>query len=261
MALVISVGILVGLMLGLTGAGGSIFAVPLLILLLNFSPNDAMGIALGTVSISAIVGILARLHNQQIAWKPAIVLIVSGTALAPIGRWFGSLIDQRLLLVGFILLASYIAIRMWQLSGATTTETTTNSQEAKSGSINHSVTKHSPLLWLAGAVAGFLSGLFGVGGGFLNVPILTLLTGMSMKRAVDTSLLVIALVSTTGFVFHVNWVAEVSTELLIIVTTGSVIGILMGTVLTRYIASYQLQKLFAVSVLGLMALSVPKVLS
>ncbi|MDE1462855.1 sulfite exporter TauE/SafE family protein [Spartinivicinus poritis] len=256
MALVISVGILVGLMLGLTGAGGSIFAVPLLILLLNFSPNDAMGVALGTVSISAIVGILARLHHQQIAWKPAIVLIISGTALAPIGRWLGSLIDQRLLLVGFILLASYIAIRMWQLSGAAVTNLA-----AKPEPINCTATKHSPLLWLAGAVAGLLSGLFGVGGGFLNVPILTLLTGISMKRAVDTSLLVIALVSTTGFIFHVNWVAEVPTELLIVVTIGSVIGILMGTFLTRHIASYQLQKLFAVSVLGLMALSVPKVLS
>lgn len=215
-----------------------------------------MGIALGTVSASALVGILTRLSNKQIAWKPAAILIISGMTLAPLGRWLGSLMDQRLLLAGFILLASYIAVRMWQLANPKTIE----SNGANTTLINNATTQHLILL-IAGAIAGFLSGLFGVGGGFLNVPILILLTDMSMKRAVDTSLVVIALVSTTGFIFHVNWIANVPTDLLMTVTGGSILGILAGTLLAHRIANSQLQKLFAVSVIGLMALSVPKVLS
>ncbi|WP_163832635.1 sulfite exporter TauE/SafE family protein [Spartinivicinus ruber] len=257
MTLAIIVGILVGFMLGLTGAGGSIFAVPLFILVLSLSPNDAMGIALGAVSISAIVGILAKLNKRQIAWKPATILITTGMTLAPLGRWLGSLIDQRLLLTGFILLASYIAIRMWQLPK----EDSSQAPGTHLKLTNKSANKQSLLLLLAGAGAGFLSGLFGVGGGFLNVPILNVLTGLSMRRAIDTSLIVIALVSATGFIFHVNWIAKVPTELLMIVTGGSVIGIFIGTVLTQRIATQQLQRFFAVSVLGLMALSVPKILS
>ena len=72
------IGLVIGLVLGLTGAGGSIFAVPLLMLLLGLPINDAIGIALGAVAVSAFIGTLSNWRAQYILWVPAIALGLGG---------------------------------------------------------------------------------------------------------------------------------------------------------------------------------------
>ncbi len=267
------VGLLVGLVLGATGAGGSIFAVPLFIIFLDLSANDAMGVALGAVSTAALVGILMRNNRQDLAWKPGLLLAISGAMTAPIGRWLGSQIDETLLLSGFSLLACILALRMWLQASTDPSATYAvrgDIQSAHPDLETHSTSKpasnsdattkqmRSTGLIASGLVIGMLSGLFGVGGGFLIVPLLTLVTAMAIKKAVGTSLIVISLVSAAGFITHLLTTAQaepIPTEILLYTCSGSIIGIISGTLLCHKISGPKLQKLFAVSVVALMATS------
>ena len=99
------IGLVIGLVLGLTGAGGSIFAVPLLMLLLGLPINDAIGIALGAVAVSAFIGTLSNWRAQYILWVPAIALGLGGALVAPIGKNLGAQLPPLVLLVGFCALA------------------------------------------------------------------------------------------------------------------------------------------------------------
>ncbi|MBU3070935.1 sulfite exporter TauE/SafE family protein [Aestuariicella sp. G3-2] len=249
MALLILTGLCVGLVLGLTGAGGSILAVPLLLLTLDLSLNDTIGIALGAVCAAATIGVLQRWRQRSVDPVVGVMLALSGMATAPAGRWLGMQIPETLLMTAFAVLAGFLAWRMW--CGSSVPNSRINSK--------HNVTS-SWQLFVIGAGCGLLSGLFGVGGGFVIVPALTLLLGMSMQRAIATSLLVIAMISASGFVFQLSYQKTAVTPLLLCVV-GSVAGITLSTLLARHIPTEKLQKLFALSVAGLLTATVSKMLS
>src|SRR5690625_2461659 len=90
MVTLVLIGVLIGLVLGLTGAGGSVFAVPLLILLAGFSMTDAVGLSLGTVAASTIyASVRSGLQQHTILWKPGAILALVGAVSAPLGKWLG----------------------------------------------------------------------------------------------------------------------------------------------------------------------------
>ena len=244
MELAISTGLIIGLVLGLTGAGGSIVAVPLFMLLLGLSLNDAIGLALGTVAISAFISLLSPLGHKPRHWKLGLALASLGMLTAPWGRWLGAQINEQLLLTTFTLLVIYLGLRMWRQPEPALPHT------HQTGRID--------LFIVAGLVLGFLSGLFGIGGGFLIIPLLTLYMGVGMKEALGTSLLVIALVSSSGFISHITWVAPVPLTTLFVVSSGSIAGIIVGAFAAKKIAVPKLQKVFALSVIGLTAISFSK---
>ncbi len=259
--MIITVGVFIGLILGLTGAGGSIFAVPLFILLLGLPVNDAMGVSLGAVSITAVVGVLLRLRENEVCWKPGAILATGGVITAPVGRWLGSLTDENVLLTGFSLLAVGLALRMWKQ--AVDNQEINHYRSVNTQALNAESTMPvngepctRAYLVGSGLACGFLSGLFGVGGGFIIVPLLTLYTRMGIKQAVGTSLFVIALVSAAGFGYHLWNVSGVSTDMLFRTSFGSVLGILLGTLIAKQLAGPRLQKLFACSVIAIMAVTV-----
>ena len=107
------IGCVIGLVLGLTGAGGSVFAVPLLMLLTATSMQEASGIALGAVAAAALLGSLRNGRNGMILWTPALLLAATGALFAPLGKWLASLAPESLLMLGFNGLALFIALRMW----------------------------------------------------------------------------------------------------------------------------------------------------
>ena len=107
------IGIVIGLLLGLTGAGGSVFAVPLLILLGDVSIHQAVTLSLAAVATITLYGSVRNFGNQTILWKPAALLAGSGMLGAPLGQLFASILSEVLLVAGFSLLAVIIAIRMW----------------------------------------------------------------------------------------------------------------------------------------------------
>ncbi len=258
------VGLVVGLVLGLTGAGGAIFAVPLYIILLNLPINDAIGLALGAVCIAALTGVGLCNHSRELAWRPGLILATAGMATAPLGRWLAAQINETALLIGFSMLASFLAVRMWQRAGrdgcagyelGSDARVLYGNYPEKTEPIDNSGTA---FMTVAGLLTGLLSGLFGVGGGFLVVPLLTLQAGMAIRKAIGTSLIVIALISGAGFAFHLLAIAKVPTAPLLYSSTGSIVGILAGRVIARKVAGPKLQKLFAVSVISLMAITLSR---
>ena len=107
------VGCIIGLVLGLTGAGGSVFAVPLLIWAVDLEPSQAIGISLGAVAAGALFGVLARLRSDEIQWLPAVVYATLGALATPVGTWLNHRSDERWLMVGFGILVTIIAARLW----------------------------------------------------------------------------------------------------------------------------------------------------
>ncbi len=266
--MLLAIGILIGLMLGLTGAGGSVFAVPLLVLA-GMPIQDAIGVSLGAVAMTTLYGsIRNRLQKQtpSVLWKPGIILALSGVALAPLGKWLSLQLNPLWLTTGFITLALLIAIRLW-LKAARDPQST---QIVRAG--NFSAVESPALLCnlnpsgqfmlrprcvggllIGGLFTGFLSGLFGVGGGFLIVPLLLALSAVTMAQAVNTSLLIIALISGSGFISHLVFVQGIDWVAFGYLALGGLIGMLLGQLLSQKIANAWLQKLFSV---GLVIISI-----
>lgn len=259
------IGLLIGLILGLTGAGGSVFAVPLLLLLGDMSMADATGISLGAVAVTTIYASLRNRFSRStpnVLWKPGLILAISGALTAPIGKWLGLQLSELWLISGFSLLAAIIALRMW-------INAQKNPQAAlvvRAGNFantpspdhlcNLNPTGQFELrprcvsgLLVGGLVVGVLSGLFGVGGGFLIVPLLLALSAVSMAQAVSTSLLIIALISSSGFISHLAMSETQHWDWLMLVAAGGVIGMIIGQTVSHKIANVLLQKIFALSLL------------
>ncbi|HTF85536.1 MAG TPA: sulfite exporter TauE/SafE family protein [Cellvibrio sp.] len=263
--MVLLIGLLIGLVLGLTGAGGSVFAVPLLVLLAGMPMAEAAGISLGAVAASTLYGSFRnslKSHNQSILWLPGAILALVGAVTAPVGKWLGLQIPELILLISFCLLAMVIAVRMWR--GATSDPDA--ARVVRAGDFantpqpellcNLSHTGQFELrprcvsgLLVGGVVVGLLSGLFGVGGGFLIVPLLLVLSPISMMQAVSTSLVIIAAVSASGFASHLLMTDQSDWSLLGLVAMGGVLGMMAGQAISHKIANALLQKIFAVSLL------------
>lgn len=258
------IGLAIGLILGLTGAGGSVFAVPLL-LLAGMSMADATGISLGAVAVTTLYASLRNsLSRKQVPllWKPGLILALSGALTAPLGKWLGMQLDERWLMTGFSLLAAIIALRMW-INAQQNPHIASVVRAGNFAAIaspdhlcNLNPTGQFELrprcvsgLLIGGLVVGILSGLFGVGGGFLIVPLLLALSAVSMAQAVSTSLLIIALISSSGFISHLVMNENQQWDWLLLVAAGGLMGMVIGQTVSHKIANLWLQKLFAVSLL------------
>ena len=258
----IVVGSIIGIVLGLTGAGGSVFAVPLFILVLGLEPSQAIGLSLGAVATAAIFGTLARLRSGNIEWLPALVYAVIGASFAPVGQWANQQVSPRALMTGFALLVLVIAIRMWQQASkkpetASVVRAGSSSPEDNDAAICRVNNRKKFKIGLpcvlgvsGGAIlTGLLSGLFGVGGGFLIVPTLLFLTGISIQQAVATSLVVIGAISSAGFTSYLLSDAFVALDTFTLIATGCGIGIAAGVLLSKKLAGPVLQKIFSVLML------------
>lgn len=264
-----SIGLFIGVILGLTGAGGSVFAVPLLILLMGLAASDAIGIALGAVSAAALLG--AWRQRQTLIRLPACFLALGGIATAPIGKAIGTQLPETVLVIGFSLLASAIAYWMWQqaqqqpdssqhLRGQSSRG---NSDQALSCKL--SVTGQFELkprcisgLFIGGAAIGLVSGLFGVGGGFLIIPLLRYLSEITMAKAVATSLAVIAAVSLSGFISHCLQTPLTDLTILSYVLSGSLLGMILSQPVGKKLAGVTLQKSVAVLLVIVIAITMTK---
>ena len=250
-------GAVVGLSLGLTGGGGAIFAVPLLVYGLGIDPREAVGASLVTVGATALVGFLQRWHLGFVELRTGLLFAVAGMVTAPLGAWLAMQVSEALLLVLFALLMLVVAVRMWRKADVPAERNVVLTPADEFGPVCrrdlrgelHWNSRCALLLAAAGLGTGLLTGLFGVGGGFIIVPALVLLSGMGMQRAVGTSLLVIALVSASGTTSLIAAGRGIPWSVVGWFAAGSLVGLGVGSRLASLIGGPKLQRIFAVAIL------------
>lgn len=224
----------IGLSLGLLGSGGSILTVPVLVYLVGQDEKVAIAGSLAVVGTIALAGALQYLRSGQVDWRNVGWFGVPGMA----GTWLGAMIAayvsglvQLALFAGVMLLAAVMMLRGNGISGAT----------------EHAPRAHWKIA-ADGLAVGALTGLVGVGGGFLIVPALVLLGGLSMHRAVATSLVIIALKSYSGFIKYLSVLDSQGLQLdwptLGIVTGLGIAGSWAGNQLAGRIPQKTLRKIF-----------------
>ena len=248
----------VGFALGLTGGGGSLLAVPMLVYGLSIAPREAIGISLAAVGATALLGVIPRWRNGEIEVGTGLLFAVAGMVGAPLGTWVAGVIPEAVLLTMFAVLMLVVAVRMW-IKGESTHATLRKStcERDKSGQLK--LTTPCALLLLAiGTLTGFLSGMFGVGGGFVIVPALVLFSKMPIHRAVATSLLVIVLVSLSGVASHVAAGRAISWDVTGLFIVGGYVGLQLGGRLAKRLSGPRLQRLFAGAIVGVAVLIIVK---
>ena len=193
----LTLGAVIGVFLGLLGGGGSILAVPALVFVLSVPVEQAIPMSLIVIAAASAVGALPKVRAGQVQWRLAGVFAAAGVPATFIGSAIGRHLPQSVILVGFAAVMVIAGIRM--LMDAADTGTAC---EVGDSDINWR--RCAPRSIPAGIVVGVLTGLFGVGGGFLIVPALVLLLGVQMPIAIGTSLLVIVANSAAGALTYVS---------------------------------------------------------
>ena len=265
------VGLAVGLILGLTGAGGSVFAVPMILFLMQLPLPQAIGLSLGAVAVSAAFGVIMRARSGHIIWPVSAVFAILGAPLSPLGVWLNQQLPPSLVLTAFSILVIIIAINLWRQPashpvraelpadaspGVEQTPSRLNNFLQRSG-----LTGKKLLALVFGAMTtGLLSGLFGVGGGFLIVPMLLRGLQFTVTQAVASSLAIIAAISSSAFISFLCSGERVETQLLLLIGLGGLSGMLLGIAISRRIAGPTLQKIFAVMMIAVAFITLAKAL-
>ena len=246
----LTLGALVGVILGLTGAGGAIIAVPLLVFGLHLVVANAAPIALFAVSVSAASGAIIAWRAGKVRYRAAGLIGLAGVLAAPLGLLIAKRISNEWLIVVFALVMAYVAFRMFRQTvvrrGAT--EAPARHIPCEVNSSTGRLKWTSPCagsLALSGISTGFLSGLLGVGGGFIIVPALRKATDLQMESIIGTSLAVIALVSGAGVV-SATFMGQMNWTIAIPFTLGAVAAMFLASAIAHRFSGNALQRAFAI---------------
>jgi uncharacterized membrane protein YfcA len=197
LGIALALGAVIGVLLGLLGGGGSILAVPALVYVLGLGISQAIPMSLIVIGIASAVGAVPKVLAHQVQWRLAAIFAATGIPATFLGTAIGRHLPQPVLLIGFAFVMVVAGVRMLQDKGDTGTACTV-------GDSGINWRRCAPRSLPAGLVVGLLTGLFGVGGGFLIIPALVLVLGVEMPIAIGTSLLIIVANSAAGVVSHLG---------------------------------------------------------
>lgn len=266
------IGLAVGVVVGALGAGGGILAVPVLVLLLGQDPHAATASSLVIVLLTALASLVHRARMREVAWRPGLVFALCTTIGGVAGSRASVLVDGDVLLAAFSLLLGSVCVAMARQGLAArraedaaaepvaepTDEPVADPEEfdlaadATDPSRTRGRAPSTTVLVLAATVTGLLTGFFGVGGGFVVVPILVLALGMGPRRAAGTSLLVMIVASLVGLVSRVDILGTLDWAVTLAFAAGSMAGGLLGGPLSARARASTLTLAFA-SLLGAVA--------
>lgn len=224
----------IGLSLGLLGGGGSILTVPVFVYVLGYAAKPAIAMSLPVVGVTSLVGAISHWRAGNVNVRQALTFGI----VAMVGAFAGA---RLAVLVSGLLQLTLLAVVML---GAALSMLRRPVAQPSAGT--EPVSRW--LVLVVGLAVGLLTGLVGIGGGFLIVPALVVLARLPMKQAVGTSLLVIAMNSVSGFLGYLGEV-DVSWGFMAVFTAIAIGGILVGTHLVRFVSQQALKRSFAVFLL------------
>lgn len=237
LVLALASGGVVGLALGGLGGGGSVLAVPALIYLLGFTPADATTAALVIVALTSVTSLAGHAREGGVAWRTGLLFAAAGIVPAALAGAAAGHLPQEVLTAGFAVVAVLAALRMLRPAAPAPPGA---ARPARAGA--------------AGAGLGAVTGFLGVGGGFLAVPVLVGVLKVPMRRAVGTSLLVIAVNALAALAARSGGGSSLDWAVVGPFTAAAVLGAWDGRRLAAKTTGSVLQRLFAWVLLAVAAL-------
>ena len=234
------ISLLVGILIGLLGSGGSIVAIPAFIYLANYTTARATDVALVLVTISATIAVVGYSKKSQILYKDTSLFAISGILSAYVGTYVNSkLSDQVLLWVfAFVLVIASIAMPLSK-----------KIQNKKDPTVDE-YKQNIVLILVVGLVFGFLTGLIGVGGGFLIIPLLVVVLRYKFSFAVGTSVVIILINALSSIVFRI-FVSNIEILNLIPLAVLAAMGAFLGIYLNGKLNKEVLQRAFSILVIAI----------
>ncbi|WP_299210440.1 sulfite exporter TauE/SafE family protein [uncultured Dokdonia sp.] len=234
----------IGIVLGLIGGGGSILTVPILVYLLYLNPVTATAYSLFVVGASALVGAIQNIRKGLVDFRTAIVFAIPALiAVYSTRKFIVPNIPDKLFSIGDFIVTKDIGIMVFFAIIMLLASISMIRDKSKDEDKETTVKYNYPIILIEGIVVGFLTGIVGAGGGFLIIPALVLLAKLPMKKAVATSLLIIAIKSLIGFIGDVENLT-IDWTFLLTFTGLSIVGIFIGIWLTNFIDGKKLKKGF-----------------
>ncbi|WP_193211092.1 sulfite exporter TauE/SafE family protein [Luteolibacter marinus] len=225
---------LIGLSLGLTGAGGSIITLPVLVYLAGVPPADAVGLSLFIVGVAAAAAAVQRWRAGDFHPRAALMFALSGMVGAWLGARFTRMVSPEILMASFAVLMLAVSVKMLLARDGDTTEAAVCQPFRCVG---------------AGTGVGILTGFLGVGGGFLLMPALMKFARLPLRAATGTSLAVIAFNAAAGFAAHAGEQDHTDWTLAATFSILAVSGSLAGNALASRLPVRHLRRGFGVMVL------------
>ena len=241
-ALAIPFGLLIGMIVGTVGGGGAILALPILVYVLDEGVGQASTASLIVVALAAGLGGGALARDGHVCWRIALTFSAPAAAGSVLGTLGSTAVSPRVLILAFVPIMLVAAAATWRRAGTPNGESGDDCPHARASTV-----------LLAGLGVGVLTGFFGVGGGFLIVPALTIALGVPMRRAIATSLVIITLTALAALASHVAAGAELDVPVTVALASATGVGAVAGTRLGGRLPQAFLGRAFAVVVAGIAA--------
>ena len=226
--------LVIGLMLGLLGGGGSILTVPVLHYVMGYEVKEAIPMSLVVVGLASGFGAVTHWRAGTVHWRSALAFAPPAIAGTVLGAELGLRVDAGVQLLVFALVMLAAAVSMLR--------------PAQSDEPHRP--RPLPVLMLIGAGVGVLTGFVGVGGGFIYVPALVLLGGLAIQSAIGTSLVLI-MVSCVAGVLRYHGALALDWRAMALFVSIAIVGVAAGSRLVPYLSQQVLKKSFAIFLLGM----------
>jgi uncharacterized protein len=238
--------VIMGLSLGLIGGGGSILTVPILVYLFGVNPVISTAYSLFVVGLTSAVGSLSHFKKGNVHLKTALIFGVPSIIAVYLVRKFvvPAIPDEIFSTGSFVLTKSVGVLVLFAILMLLASYSMIRKKKPDESKTESEPTYNYPLIFIEGLLVGGVTGLVGAGGGFLIIPALVLLAKLPMKQAVGTSLLIIALKSLIGFTGDLGSGLEIDYTFMLIFSAFAMVGIVIGSYLTKYIPNEKLKPAF-----------------
>jgi uncharacterized membrane protein YfcA len=241
----------IGILLGLMGGGGSILTVPVMVYLLAIAPVMATAYSLFVVGISSLAGAMFYMKKKRVSLSTAILFSIPSLIAVYITRRFlvpiipdpvfenSTIILSKDSFIMILFAVLMISVFIYMIKGKPSSE----------GTAPIDLKLNYPLITIEALAVGLITGIVGIGGGFLIIPSLVVLVKLPMKRAIGTSLLIIAINSLVGFLGDLH-MESIHWKFLFLFTSFSLVGIGIGIWLSKFISGRKLKPIFGWFVLA-----------